>query len=528
MPEAPGDGDDATEVAEPDDPESAPAIPAAAVAGHAAALRRADAIATDREIWRLAWPVILSQILASAVSLVDIAMLGRLGSASLAAVGYVTQIFLLSQAVLFAIGVAGVALMSRAIGAGDHARARTTLVGCLAISIVVAAILAGAVLAAPRALLGLLNAKPDVIETALPYLRFSMAATLLFAVSITLECGFRAMRDTRTPLAVAVVVTAVKTATNYLLIFGPFGLPKLGLAGAGIATLVAQTVAVLLLASSMKVAARRWLATRDDGVAEDRAGRELMTSPLADGSLRGTTESRGGLRERARDRLPSRAILRDVGRIAAPAVLERLVLNLALLDYFRMLGDYGSSAIAAYTVGVRMMSFSWIPGIGFAAAAATMVGHELGAADPHAAVRAGWRAARFAVGVSILLGLVFGFGRGPLARVFTNDAGVLAELGPFMLTLALTQPLLGLHFTLSGALRGAGDTVSPLLAAAIGNWAFRVPLAWAFSHAGLPILWMWVALVFDHVARVAIVGVVFARGRWHRKQPPAEHAAQRR
>jgi Na+-driven multidrug efflux pump len=511
MPEAPRDGDDdATEVAEPDDPESAPAIPAAAVAGHAAALRRADLLATDREIWRLAWPVILSQILASAVSLVDIAMLGRLGSSSLAAVGYVTQIFLLSQAVLFAIGVAGVALMSRAIGAGDLARARTTLASCLGISIAVAAVLAGSVLSAPRELLGLLNAKPEVIEAALPYLRFSMASTLLFAISITLECGFRAMRDTRTPLAVAVVVTAVKTAVNYLLIFGPFGLPRLGLAGAGIATLVAQAVAVTLLAAATRshdLAARRRLATRDDEVAEMRASATASSmNPAA------------RLRLATRDRLPSRGSLREVGRIAAPAVLERLVLNLALLDYFRMLGDYGSTAIAAYTVGVRMMSFSWIPGIGFAAAAATMVGHELGAADPRSAVRAGWRAARFAVAVSILLGVVFGFGRGPLARVFTNDESVLAELGPFMLTLALTQPLLGLHFTLSGALRGAGDTVSPLLAAAIGNWAFRVPLAWAFSHAGLPIVWMWVALVFDHIARVAIVGTVFARGRWHRKR----------
>jgi len=478
-----GDRDDATEVAEPDDPESAPAIPAAAVAGHAAALRRADALATDREIWRLAWPVILSQVLASAVSLIDIAMLGRLGSASLAAVGYVTQIFLLSQAVLFAIGFAGVALMAHAIGAGDLARARAALASCLGISLAVAALLAGSVLSAPRLLLALLNAKPDVIETALPYLRFTMASTLLFAVSITLECGFRALRDTRTPLAVAVVVTSVKTALNYALIFGPFGLPRLGLAGAGIATLCAQAVAVVLLATA------------------SRRGASRATLALA-----------------RRDVASSRVNLVEVGRIAAPAVLERLVLNLALLDYFRMLGDYGSSAIAAYTVGVRMMSFSWIPGIGFAVAAATMVGQELGAADPRSAVRAGWRAARFAVAVSLVLGVVFVFGREPLARVFTNDASVLAELGPFMLTLALTQPLLGLHFTLSGALRGAGDTVSPLLAAAIGNWAFRVPLAWAFSHAGMPVVWMWVALVFDHIARVAIVGTVFARGRWHRNQ----------
>ena len=113
---------------------------------------------------------------------------------------------------------------------------------------------------------------------------------------------------------------------------------------------------------------------------------------------------------------------------------------------------------------------------------------------------------------------------GGLARVFTDDPGVLAELGPLMLTLALTQPLLALHVTLSGALRGAGDTVSPLLAAALGNWAFRVPLAWAFSHAGMPVIWMWVALVFDHIARVAIVGTVFARGRWHRKRSAAPHS----
>lgn len=428
--------------------------------------------------------MILSQILATTVSLIDIAMLGRLGPHTLAAVGYVTQIFLLTQAVLYAVGTAGVALMARALGAGDPARARAALASCLGVAVLAAAVIAGLVLAFPRGILELLNAKPEVIDAALPYLRLTMASTLLFAVSITLECGFRAARDTRTPLAVAVVVTSVKTLLNWLLIFGPFGLPAHGLAGAGAATLGAQLVAVTLLA---------FLSRRRD--------------------------LRGSLAIARADVAAARASLAEVGRISAPAVLERLLLNLALLDYFRMLGDYGSSAIAAYTVGVRMMSFSWIPGIGFAAAAATLVGHELGASDPRAAVRAGWRATRFAVGVSIVLGVVCAIGREPLARVFTDDASVLAEMGPFMLTLALTQPLLGFHFTVAGALRGAGDTVTPLLAAAIGNWAFRVPLAWAFSHAGWPVTWMWIALVFDHAARAAWVGTVFVRGRWQHRRP---------
>lgn len=452
------------------------------MAAHAVALRLSDARRTDREIWTLAWPVILSQVLASGVSLIDIAMLGRLGPHALAAVGYVTQFFWLSNAVLMAVGVAGVALIARATGAGDPARARAALGGCLVVALGVAAGIAAIVLAAPRSILGLLNATPEVIDTALPYLRLMMLSTLLFAVSITLESGFRAARDTRTPLWIAAVVTAVKTLLNALLIFGLAGFPAWGLVGAGIATLAAQGVAIVLLFGASR--------------------RRELRAVLAFGW---------------RDLGRIRTDLREVVRIATPAVLERLVLNLALMDYFAMLGHYGPSSLAAYTVGVRMMSFSWIPGIGFSAAAATLVGHALGARDPHAATRAGWRAVRFAIGVSLVLGVAFALARGEIARLFTDDAGVLDALDPFMLTLALSQPLLGMHFTLSGALRGAGDTVTPLLAAAIGNWAFRVPLAYAFTRLELPVIWMWLALVFDHVARATWVGFAFTRGRWRER-----------
>jgi putative MATE family efflux protein len=434
--------------------------------------------------------VILSQVLASAVSLIDIAMLGRLGPNALAAVGYVTQFFWLSHAVLMAVGVAGVALMARALGAGDPARARAALGGCLAVALGVSATIAAIVLSAPRPILGLLNATPEVIETALPYLQLMMLSTLFFAVSITLESGFRAARDTRTPLWIAGVVTAVKTGLNALLIFGLAGFPAWGLAGAGVATVAAQVVAIALL-----VAASR---------------RRALRPVLGFGA--------GDLRR-------ARADLGQVARIATPAVLERVVLNLALMDYFAMLGHYGPSALAAYTVGVRMMSFSWIPGIGFSAAAATLVGHALGARDPRAATRAGWRAVRFAVGVSLALGVAFGLARGPIARLFTDDPGVLGALGPFMLTLALSQPLLAMHFTLSGALRGAGDTVTPLLAATIGNWAFRLPLAYAFVRLDLPVLWMWLALVFDHVARAAWVSWAFTRGRWRERAARGPAAA---
>lgn len=490
----PGDGGVRSRSEQLTDAEATPALPSAALASHAAPSpteqRRQRRRRTDLEIWSLAWPVILSQVLASMVSLIDIAMVGRLGRDAVAAVGYTTQFLWLMQSILFAIGIACVALMARAIGAREPERARQALAASLLLACGLAAVFTLVVLLLPRPLLRALQAEPSVVEAAVPYFRLTLGSTLLLAVSITLESGFRAVRNTRTPMWIAGVVTVVKTALNLVLIFGGLGLPRLELVGAGIATLLSQAVGLVLFV----LAARRM----------------PMGSALA---MRPRQLGVG---------LPR---LRELVTLSLPAVGERIVLNVAMMAYFALLGHYGSAAVAAYTVGVRLLSFSWIPGIGFSAAAATLVGQALGAGEPGGAARAGWRATRMALGVSVLLGAFFALVRGPLARAFTNDAAIVAELGPFMLLLALAQPFMGVHFTLGGALRGAGDTLTPLLAASLGNWVFRVPLAVLFSRVlGFPVVWVWAALVLDHIARALWLTLAFRREGWRARATGAEPA----
>lgn len=437
---------------------------------------------TGAEIWRLAIPIMMSQVLVSAVGLIDIAMVGRLGAMDVAAVGYATQLYFMSQSALFAVGFACVALMARAIGAGDPARARAALVASLGVALATAATVAAVVLVAPRAVLGWLNAAPEVIELTIPYMRLLFASSLLLAVSLTLEHGLRASRDMRTPMRVALLVTAVKTVLNVMLIFGLFGAPRLELMGAGLATLLSQIVALLLFGLVLR--------------------RQTAGGPMA--------ISRA-------DFPAARALLGDVVKVALPGVAERVVLNLALLGYFATLSAYGTVAIAAYTVGVRIMAFSWIPGTGFGAATATLVGHALGAGDPDGAERTGWMAARIALFTAMLLGFVGGAAREPLARMFTSDAATIEVLGPFMLILAVAQPMMQVHFTLGGAFRGAGDTWTPLLGAALGNWGFRVPLAGMAAAWHMPLVWLWAALVFDHIARMALLAFEFRRGAWKRR-----------
>lgn len=488
------------ELGTPEDPELGPPLPASAVVASAIAglrdrvarpLRAAGSElgeASTREILRIAWPVMASQVLLNLTGLIDRMMIGRLadpvaGSAAipLAAVGYATQIFSFVQTTLFSVGLACVALMARAIGSGNTARARHALVGSLQVSAVITLLYSSALFVFSEEVLRLLGAEPGVVAVAAPYLELTVVAAMMLSFTLIFESALRADRDTRTPMWIAVVVTGVKLAGNAVLIFGLAGFPRLELWGAGLATVLAQVVGLLLFLMVLRARPR-------DGATAIRIRDLVARNPLT----------------------------ADVVRIALPGVAERIVLNLGLLSYFAVLSRwYGTLAVAVYTVGVSLLSFSWIPGTGFAQSASTLVGQTLGAGEAERAMQLGRRAVALAFWSSLPLALLFAWLRVPLAELFTEDAAVIGALSPFMLTLAFSQPFLQVHFTLGGIHRGAGDTVTPLVAAMIGNWIIRLPAAIACAAwLELPVLWIWLTLVLDHVVRTIWLGGSFGRGRW--------------
>ncbi len=429
------------------------------------------------------------QVLLNATGLVDRMMIGRLSEAGgsavpLAAVGYAHQLFFLIHSTLVAVGLACVALMARAIGSGDAGRAREAFAGSIQISGLVTAVYVGLILVGGRWLLGVLGAEPAVIRIAVPYLQLTVSSALMLSVTMICESALRADRDTRTPMWIAIGVTVTKLALNALLIFGLLGAPRLELLGAALATAMSHGLGLLLFVLVLARSPRR------------------APTALRPGDLRRASP-----------------MVRDVVRIALPGIAERVVLNLGLLSYFWILSHwYGTLEVAAYTVGIALLNFSWIPGTGYAQACATLVGQSLGAQRPDEAMQTGRRTVGLAMATAIPLGLLCAFYRLPLARLFTDDLAVVAALGPFMLVLALGQPFLQLHFALGGAHRGAGDTWTPLHAALWGNWGVRIPLAIFFAGGlGLDVVWVWLALVADHVVRSIHLGLSFVSGRWRER-----------
>ena len=201
---------------------------------------------------------------------------------------------------------------------------------------------------------------------------------------------------------------------------------------------------------------------------------------------------------------------------------------MALLTYFKLLSGYGTAAVAAYAIGVRLLSMSWVPGTGFGTAASAFVGQALGSGDSVRARQIGVRSLVQASLVMGALGVAFLFLRNPLAVAFAGDARIAESLAPFMMMLAIAQPFMGAHFTLAGVLRGSGDTVTPLVGAAIGNWGFRVPLAAIAAHEGAGISWVWAALIADHFSRMLINGSVFVFGSWNKRTGDTVRAGRAR
>jgi Na+-driven multidrug efflux pump len=184
---------------------------------------------------------------------------------------------------------------------------------------------------------------------------------------------------------------------------------------------------------------------------------------------------------------------------------------------------YGTAPYAAYGIGVTILAFSFLVGFGFSIAASTLVGQNLGAHDPAGATRSGWRALRLALIVQSAFGLVIVLLAKPLARFMIDDPEVVRLTVVFIYILGSVQPLMAIEYAMGGALRGAGDTRFPLFAVFAGLVGARVTLASLFAWCGLPVEWIFAALIADYIVKAILLTARFRSGRWQ-NAVPTRHA----
>jgi putative MATE family efflux protein len=429
-------------------------------------------------VLELAWPTILAFGAQTLVRVVSMVMVGSLGESALAAVGVANQFFWMVQALGTVAPTGIIALLSRAVGARDPELADAALKQGLWFGLAVGVISTAVLLPFCTAAIAAYGVDARVVELGSQYLYWTVLGNVPLTLSLVFGAALRSAGDVRTPLAIGAAANVLNVALGWTLIYGHFGLPALGVAGAGIAA----TVSV-----SLQIPMFFWLW---------RAGR-LRVAP-AGASL-----------------WPDRAVIRRLFRIGYPSAIEGALFQGGLLLFMRILAPYGTEALAAYNVGAQILSFSFLPGLGFGAAASTLVGQHLGEGDPARAERSGWRSMAGAMLTMSALGAVVIASAPQLASLFHLSPLAAERTVDFIWILGAVQPLMAIEYTIGGALRGAGDTRFPLLAIFTGLFLFRLaPAAIAARVFHAPLNLVWGMLVLDYAVKAALLIARFTRGRW--------------
>lgn len=430
-------------------------------------------------ILRLAWPAILGNLGFSTVGLVDIKIVGALGPSAVAAVATGNRIFFVLQAVLMAVTAGTTAMVARAWGAGDRREAERVTQASMGVCCAVSAALTVPAVLYADALAGVFDLEPRALEQAASFIRVLSLFNVAFAANMVIGAAIRAAGDTMTPLWIGLLTNVVNIALVYGLVFGHFGLPALGVTGAGLAS-------GLAFGCGAVVSVALWMA----------------------GGLRVKAGRKGAVFTARR--------VRQLFRIGYPAGLEQAAMQLGFVIFLFVVSLYGTAPYAAYGIGVQILSFSFVVGFGFTIAASTHVGQLLGAGEPEAATASGWRAVRLAIVSMVVLGGTIIVCADPIARFMIDDPEVVRLTVVFIYILGAMQPLMAIDFTLGGALRGAGDTRFPLLTTLTGLVLVRGSIAVLLAWLGLPVEWVFGALILDYVVKSGLLALRFRSGAWQR------------
>jgi putative MATE family efflux protein len=416
--------------------------------------------------------------LQSLVGVVDFLFVSSLGTQAIASVGVAVQIQFLTFGLLEAVTTGTVALIAREIGSGRPFEAARALRTALVLATILGALLM-LVIPATDTILGWMGVAPEVRSLGGRCLRILLGFGIPVSVGATLAMALRGAGDVRTPLAIGILTNLVNVGACWVLIFGHLGAPALGAEGSVWASGIAfVTGAVLFLAL--------W----------QRGHLVLPATPW-----------RGNV---------TLALARRVLRVGIPTALERGAFQLGLLLFLRIVADFGTEPISAYLIGVRILAFCFVPGFGFASAAATLVGQNLGAGRPQDAVHSGWRAMAGAVLVMSSVGLAIILLARPLVGSFGAVGPETVRLAViFIYILGAAQPLMAIEFTLGGALRGAGDTRFPLFALLAGLLVFRLGAAWFLARPLFgSVTAVWSCLLADYAIKALLLSWRFRSGRW--------------
>ncbi|MBN2518173.1 MAG: MATE family efflux transporter [Candidatus Altiarchaeota archaeon] len=403
----------------------------------------------------LAAPAIVSMFFQTMLNFVDFIFVSGLGPGALAAVQLSFPVFFLLIAFCSGINIGATALISKRLGEKNKKWAEETALHAFLLAIIVAIIFTLVGVLFSEQLAAIQGASPELTKMAGSYIFILFACCSIFFLSFASTAILQAEGDTKTPMKIALVFTAVNIVLDPIFIY-TLGM---GIAGAAIATVIAEAVSVIILAYLFFVRKSTYLGIKP---------REFIYTPQ---------------------------IIKNILKVGAPAAVTQMMLSLAVGVVNLILSSFGDLPISAYGIGFRIDSFAILPVIGLSVGTIPMVGFYRGAKDCPNIKKVTKIAITLCIGFGLIVGLLIFLGADGIASVFTDDPSVIDMASGYLRIMAFSYPLMGITIILSSVFQGMGRGIPSLIIVFSRAVLVAVPLCYYLAHfTELGVTGVWIGI----------------------------------
>jgi MATE family, multidrug efflux pump len=434
-----------------------------------------------RAILILAIPMVLEMMMESVFVVCDVFFVSKLGPDAVATVGLTESLLAIVYTIGMGLSIGVTATVARRTGEHDNEGASRSAVQGITLGLFVSLGLGvlGAIFA--PTLLRLMGASPDVLATGSHFTRVMLGGSASILLLFLINGIFRGAGDAQLSMRTLWLANGINILLGPCLIFGLGPFPRLGVTGAAVATTIGRSTGVLFgmaqfFRQSGRVHIHRRHLTVDPG---------LMVKLL---------------------------------RLSGSGMFQVLIGTASWIGLVRILAGFGSTALAGYTIAIRIVLFALLPSWGMGNAAATMVGQALGARKPDRAEQAVWRAAFYNLCFLGVVGVIFVFGARGIVQLFTSDPAVAEYARTALRVIAIGFVLYAYGMVLSQSFNGAGDTWTPTWLGFFSFWLFEIPLAYLLAvHLGFGPFGVFTAIPIAFSVYAIAALVMFRRGGWKAK-----------
>jgi putative MATE family efflux protein len=435
----------------------------------------------NRSILLLAIPMVLEMVLESLFAVVDVFWVSRLGADAIATVGLTESVLTLVFAVGMGLGMSTTAMVARRIGEKDKDGAAVSAVQAVFLGLIVSLALGLPFFVFAPRLLTLMGASPTIIASGANYTRIALGGSGVVLMLFLNNAIFRGTGDAAIAMRLLWVSNILNLVLDPCLIFGPGPFPKLGVTGAALATFTGRGIGVLYQFYRLSKGTERL---------------QILSRHL---------------------RLQSTVLWRLI-RVSLSGILQFLIGQASWIGLVRIVSLFGASALAGYTISIRIVIFAILPSWGLSNAAATLVGQNLGAGHPDRARSAVLRTGLWNMIFLGSVGIVFIVFAPWIIGLFTSDPEVFVVAVNCLRIFSCGNIAFAYGMVLLQAFNGAGDTVTPTYVNLFGFWILEIPLAWWLAmHTRMHVNGVFISVVVAQSVIVLVSLALFLQGKWAKR-----------